>query len=219
MAIAQKLAGYSLGAADLLRRAMGKKKKEILDKEYVPFRDGMKANGYSDGAIKTLWDILVPFSDYAFNRAHTAGYGLVSFWTAYLKANYPAEYMAALLTSVRDDKDKSALYLAECRRMGIKVLPPDVNDSDGDFTPRGTDIRFGLEAIRNVGANVVAGIVRTRAGEGPLRRLRRLPAQGRRPPGLQQEDRRVARQGRRLRLARPHPQGAASACTSRPSTR
>jgi len=166
MAIAQTLAGYSLGAADLLRRAMGKKKKEILDREYGPFSDGMKANGYSDAAIKTLWDILVPFSDYAFNRAHTAGYGLVSFWTAYLKANYPAEYMAALLTSVRDDKDKSALYLAECRRMGIKVLPPDVNDSDSDFTPRGTDIRFGLSAIRNVGTNVVASIVSTRTGKG-----------------------------------------------------
>ena len=166
MAIAQQLAGYTLGAADLLRRAMGKKKKEILDKEYIPFSEGMRANGYSDGAIKTLWDILVPFSDYAFNRAHTAGYGLVSFWTAYLKANYPAEYMAALLTSVRDDKDKSALYLAECRRMGIKVLPPDVNDSDSDFTPRGTDIRFGLAAIRNVGTNVVASIVATRSGKG-----------------------------------------------------
>ncbi|MFN2539474.1 MAG: DNA polymerase III subunit alpha [Mycobacteriales bacterium] len=166
MAIAQHLAGYTLGAADLLRRAMGKKKKEILDKEYIPFRDGMKANGYSDDAIKTLWDILVPFSDYAFNRAHTAGYGLVSFWTAYLKANFPAEYMAALLTSVKDDKDKSALYLAECRRMGIKVLPPDVNDSDSDFTPRGTDIRFGLSAIRNVGTNVVASIVATRQEKG-----------------------------------------------------
>jgi DNA polymerase-3 subunit alpha len=166
MAIAQQLAGYSLGAADLLRRAMGKKKKEILDKEYVPFSDGMKANGYSEGAVKTLWDILVPFSDYAFNRAHTAGYGLVSYWTAYLKANYPAEYMAALLSSVRDDKDKSALYLAECRRMGIKVLPPDVNDSDSDFTPRGTDIRFGLTAIRNVGANVVGSIVATRTAKG-----------------------------------------------------
>jgi DNA polymerase-3 subunit alpha len=166
MAIAQKLAGYTLGAADLLRRAMGKKKKEILDKEYVPFSGGMKANGYSDDAIKTLWDILVPFSDYAFNRAHTAGYGLVSFWTAYLKANFPAEYMAALLTSVKDDKDKSALYLAECRRMGIKVLPPDVNDSDSDFTPRGTDVRFGLSAIRNVGTNVVASIVKTRTEKG-----------------------------------------------------
>ncbi len=166
MAIAQKLAGYTLGNADLLRRAMGKKKREILDKEYIPFSEGMKANGYSEGAIKTLWDTLVPFADYAFNRAHTAGYGLVSFWTAYLKANYPAEYMAALLTSVKDDKDKSALYLAECRRMGIKVLPPDVNDSDSDFTPRGTDIRFGLSAIRNVGTNVVASIVGTRDSKG-----------------------------------------------------
>ncbi len=94
MAIAQKVAGYSLGKADLLRRAMGKKKREILDKEFEGFEAGMQANGYSDAAIKTLWDILVPFSDYAFNKAHTAGYGLVSYWTAYLKANYPAEYMA-----------------------------------------------------------------------------------------------------------------------------
>jgi DNA polymerase III subunit alpha len=166
MAIAQQLAGYTLGQADLLRRAMGKKKKEILDKEYVPFSDGMKANGYSDAAIKKLWDVLVPFSDYAFNKAHTAGYGLVSYWTAFLKANYPAEYMAALLTSVKDDKDKSALYLGECRRMGIKVLPPDVNESDSNYTPRGTDIRFGLSAIRNVGENVVASIAATRAAKG-----------------------------------------------------
>jgi DNA polymerase-3 subunit alpha len=166
MALAQRLAGYTLGQADLLRRAMGKKKKEILDKEYVPFSDGMRANGYSDAAIKTLWDILVPFSDYAFNKSHTAGYGLVSYWTAYLKTNFPAEYMAALLTSIRDDKDKSALYLNECRRMGIKVLPPDVNESDSNYTPRGTDIRFGLSAIRNVGENVVASIAATRAAKG-----------------------------------------------------
>ena len=166
MAIAQQVAGYSLGQADLLRRAMGKKKKEVLDKEFVPFSDGMRERGYSEGAIKTLWDILVPFADYAFNKAHTAGYGLVSYWTAYLKANYPAEYMAALLTSVRDDKDKSALYLHECRRMGIKVLPPDVNDSDADYTPRGSDIRFGLAAIRNVGRNVVASIVSARTSQG-----------------------------------------------------
>ena len=166
MAIAQKLAGYSLGSADLLRRAMGKKKKEILDKEYVPFAEGMRANGYSEAAIKTLWDILVPFSDYAFNKAHTAGYGLVSYWTAYLKANYPAEYMAGLLTSIADDKDKSAIYLNECRRMGIKVLPPDVNESQSDFAPVGTDIRFGLSAIRNVGANVVDSIIRTRTAKG-----------------------------------------------------
>jgi DNA polymerase-3 subunit alpha len=166
MAIAQKLAGYSLGAADLLRRAMGKKKKSILDKEYIPFSEGMRANGYSDAAIKTLWDILVPFSDYAFNKAHSAAYGLLSYWTAYLKANYPAEYMAGLLTSVRDDKDKSALYLNECRRMGIKVLPPDVNESESNFTPVGSDIRFGLSAIRNVGENVVESIVASRRSKG-----------------------------------------------------
>jgi DNA polymerase-3 subunit alpha len=166
MAIAQKVAGYSLGKADLLRRAMGKKKREILDKEFEGFNAGMKGNGYSDAAIKTLWDILVPFSDYAFNKAHTAGYGLVSYWTAYLKANYPAEYMAALLTSVRDDKDKSALYLNECRRMGIKVLPPDVNASAANFTPVDTDIRFGLTAIRNVGVNVVEAIVTVREAKG-----------------------------------------------------
>jgi DNA polymerase-3 subunit alpha len=166
MAIAQQLAGYTLGAADLLRRAMGKKKKEILDKEYVPFSEGMKANGYSPAAIKTLWDILVPFSDYAFNKAHTAGYGLIAYWTAYLKANYPAEYMAALLTSVGDDKDKSAVYLAECRRMGIKVLPPDVNASTLRFTAVGEDIRFGLGAVRNVGVNVVESIMRSRRDKG-----------------------------------------------------
>jgi len=166
MAIAQKVAGFSLGRADLLRKAMGKKNKEILDKEYVPFEAGMKENGFSTAAIKRLWDVLIPFSDYAFNRAHSAGYGVVSFWTAYLKANFPTEYMAALLTSVRDDKDKSALYLSECRRMGIKVLPPDVNESNAEYTPRGKDIRFGLAAIRNVGEGVVASIKAARTTKG-----------------------------------------------------
>ncbi|SFN83780.1 DNA polymerase III, alpha subunit [Pseudonocardia ammonioxydans] len=166
MAIAQTLAGYSLGQADLLRRAMGKKKKEILDKEYVTFAGGMKENGYSEDAVKTLWDILLPFSDYAFNRAHSAAYGVVSYWTAYLKANYPAEYMAGVLTSVRDDKDKAAVYLAECRRMGVTVLPPDVNDSVRNFAPVGNDIRFGLGGIRNVGHNVVDAIVAARREKG-----------------------------------------------------
>ena len=166
MAIAQKVAGFSLGRADLLRKAMSKKNKDILDKEYVNFEAGMIANGFSTAPIKKLWDTLIPFSDYAFNRAHSAGYGLVSYWTAYLKANYPTEYMAALLTSVRDDKDKSALYLNECRRMGIKVLPPDVNESSSDYTPLGKDIRFGLTAIRNVGENVVASIVSNRSTKG-----------------------------------------------------
>lgn len=166
MAIAQKVAGFSLGRADLLRKAMGKKDRKILDKEYVFFQEGMKANGFSDGAIEKLWQTLIPFSDYAFNRAHSAGYGVVSYWTAYLKANYPTEYMAALLTSVRDDKDKSALYLSECRRMGIQVLPPDVNESNSEYTPRGIDIRFGLAAIRNVGEGVVAIIKRSRESKG-----------------------------------------------------
>ena len=166
MAIAQKLAGFSLGRADLLRKAMGKKNKEILDKEYVHFEEGMRNNGFSSIAIEELWKTLIPFSDYAFNRAHSAGYGVLSFWTAYLKANYPTEYMAALLTSVRDDKDKSALYLNESRRMGIKVLPPDVNFSNAEYTPGGNDIRFGLTAIRNIGENVVASIVKNRNEKG-----------------------------------------------------
>ena len=166
LAIARKVAGFSLGRADLLRKAMGKKNKEILDKERVHFESGMKANNFSADAVEKLWQTLIPFSDYAFNRAHSAGYGLLSFWTAYLKANYPTEYMAALLTSVRDDKDKSALYLNECRRMGIKVLPPDVNESDSEYTPRGADIRFGLTAIRNVGENVVASIISNRISKG-----------------------------------------------------
>ena len=166
LAIARKVAGFTLGRADLLRKAMGKKDKKILDKERVHFEEGMKSNGFSEDATEKLWQTLIPFSDYAFNRAHSAGYGLLSFWTAYLKANYPAEYMAALLTSVRDDKDKSALYLNECRRMGIKVLPPDVNESDSGYTPIGKDIRFGLTAIRNVGENVVASIIENRKTKG-----------------------------------------------------
>src|SRR5690625_3371429 len=145
---------------------MGKKKKEILDKEFIPFHAGMQERGYSDEAIQAVWDTLVPFAGYAFNKAHSAAYGVVSYWTGYLKANYPTEYMAALLTSVRDDKDKSALYLNECRHMGITVLPPSVNSSAHAFTAVGEDIRFGLGAIRNVGANVVAGIIAAREEKG-----------------------------------------------------
>ena len=209
MEIAQKLAGYTLGNADLLRRAMGKKKKEVLDAEYVPFSEGMKAKGFNEASIAALWGVLVPFSDYAFNKAHTAAYGLVSYWTAYLKANYPAEYMAALLTSVGDDKDKSALYLGECRRMGIKVLPPDVNDSIGQFAAVGTDIRFGMQAIRNVGHNVVEAIIAARDGEGALHLVPRLHVQGARGR-VQQAHHRVAHQGRRLRRARRDPDGPAA---------
>lgn len=163
---AQIMAGYSLGQADLLRRAMGKKKPEVLAKEFVNFEKGAREKGYSDAAIKAVWDTLVPFAGYAFNKAHSAGYGLVAYWTAYLKANYPAEYMAGLLQSVGDNKDKMALYLNECRRMGITVLPPDVNDSSAKFTAVGNDIRFGLTGVRNVGRNVVDAIVEAREAKG-----------------------------------------------------
>jgi DNA polymerase-3 subunit alpha len=180
MAAAQKAAGFTLGKADLLRRAMGKKDKKELDKQYEGFSDGMKANGYSEEAIKALWDTLLPFADYAFNRAHSAAYGVLSYWTAYLKANFPAEYMAALLTSVGDSKDKLGLYLSECRRMGINVLAPDVNESIAAFSAVGKDIRFGLGAVRNVGLNVVDGIASARADKGRFTTfhdfLRKVPA-------------------------------------------
>ncbi len=166
MAIAQVLAGFSLGAADNMRRAMGKKKHEELMKQFAGFEAGMLERGYPPDAIKTLWDILLPFADYANNKTHSAAYGVITYWTAYLKANYPTEYMAALLTSVKDDKDKMAIYLNECRRMKIQVLPPDVNESAHDFTAVGRDIRFGLTAIRNVGSNVVDGIVEARTDKG-----------------------------------------------------
>lgn len=162
MAVAQRVAGYTLGQADLLRRAMGKKKPEELEKQFEMFSSGMRANGYSPSAIKALWDTLLPFADYAFNKAHSAGYAVLSYWTAYLKANFPSEYMAALLTSVGDSKDKLGVYLNECRKMGIRVLPPDVNQSIDIFAAVGEDIRFGLAAIRNVGQNVVDAIAQSR---------------------------------------------------------
>ncbi|WP_280390521.1 DNA polymerase III subunit alpha [Nocardia brasiliensis] len=166
MQIAQRVAGFSMGRADVLRRAMGKKKLDVLEKEFEGFRAGMRDNGFSDEAVQALWDTVLPFAGYAFNKSHAAGYALVGYWTAYLKANYPAEYMAALLTSVADNKDKSAVYLSECRQLGIKVLAPDVNESSLRFAAVGTDIRFGLGGVRNVGANVVNSIIETRTRKG-----------------------------------------------------
>ncbi|MFI5755288.1 DNA polymerase III subunit alpha [Streptomyces sp. NPDC051569] len=163
---AQVLAGYSLGQADLLRRAMGKKKPEVLAKEFVPFQAGCRERGYSDEATQAVWDVLVPFAGYAFNKSHSAAYGLVSYWTAYLKANFPAEYMAALLTSVADDKDKAAIYLADARKNGVNVLPPDVNESVAEFTAVGEDVRFGLKSVRNVGDGVIESLIATRRSKG-----------------------------------------------------
>jgi len=179
--IAQKVAGYSLGKADLLRKAMGKKKPEVLKKEFVPFRDGMRAQGYSDEAVQALWDTLIPFADYAFGRAHTACYGQLAYYTAWLKAHYPTEYMAALLGSVGDEKDHLGVYLAECRRMGIKVLVPDINISEYAFTPKDGQIRFGLGAIRDVGGGVVAAIIegrKDRPYQDFLDYIERVPLEG-----------------------------------------
>ena len=162
---ARILAGYSLGKADVLRRAMGKKKPEVLAKEKVPFFAGMKAHGYSQEAAQAVWDILVPFSGYAFNKAHSAAYGLISYWTAYLKTHYPVEFMAALLQGASTNKDKTALYLGEARRMGIQVLSPDVNESVYEYSAVGDVVRFGLGAIRNVGKAAVDAIVKEREND------------------------------------------------------
>ena len=169
MRISQKVANYTAGQADGFRKAMGKKKPEVLAKEFVTFEAGMKENGFSSEAIKSLWDTIEPFAAYAFNKSHAAGYGLVSFWTGYLKANYTSEYMAALLTSVADRKDKSAIYLADCRHLGIRVLSPDVNESAYTYQSVGEDIRFGLGAVRNVGEDVVASIVNSRGKIGKFK--------------------------------------------------
>ena len=161
---ARILAGYSLGRADVLRRAMGKKKPDVLAKEQVPFFEGMKAHGYSQEAAQAVWDVLVPFSGYAFNKAHSAAYALIAYWTAYLKTHYPVEFMAALLQNERTNKDKTALYLGEARRMGIRILAPDINESVSEYSAVGDVVRFGLGAIRNVGDKVVADIIKERQG-------------------------------------------------------
>jgi DNA polymerase III subunit alpha len=165
----QKVAGYSAGEADLVRKAIGKKIESLMRKEEPRFLAGCRDKGLTDEQARTLWRLIQPFAGYSFNRAHAAGYGLVTWQTAYLKARHPVEYMAALLTSVKDDKDARPKYLGSCRRMGITVLPPDVNDSDSDFTPAAGEekaIRYGLSAVRNVGEQVVEAIVAARRDKG-----------------------------------------------------
>lgn len=166
MRIAQKLAGFTLGQADVLRKAMGKKKAEVLQQQFASFEAGMLKNGYSKDSIDTLWEILVPFSSYAFNKSHSEAYALVSYQTAYLKAHYPSEFMAGLLASNNGKKEKIAAYLGECRRMGIPVLVPDVNASRANYWAVGDEIRIGLSAVRSVGANVVDGIIKAREEKG-----------------------------------------------------
>ena len=144
----------------------------------------MKDNGYSPEATQAVWDVLLPFSAYGFNKSHTAGYGLVSYWTAYLKANYPAEYMAALLTSVGTNKDKMAVYLAETRRMGVKVLPPDVNESQAQLRPRRgpTSGSGSAPSATSAPPRWSASIESTRTGQGRLHLVRGLPGQVPRSP-------------------------------------
>jgi DNA polymerase-3 subunit alpha len=174
MRVAQKFAGYTLEEADNLRKACGKKIRALIAAEREKFVAGCVTEGYGDKLGTELFDIIEPFADYAFNKSHSYGYGLVAYQTAWLKAHYPVEYMAALLTSVKDNKDKTAVYLAECRAMGIAVLPPDVNRSVAEFAPDlsadrvGNAILFGMAAVRNVGEGLVERIVDERKTNGPF---------------------------------------------------
>jgi DNA polymerase-3 subunit alpha len=176
MRVAQRFAGYSLAQADSLRKAMGKKSREVMAKEKEAFVDGVEATGYGGALGQSLFTTIEQFADYAFNKSHSFGYGFITFQTAYLKAHHPAEYLSALLTSVKANLDKAAIYLSECRTMGIEVTVPDINRSVSDFAPvvevaaDGTEIRkiaFGLSAVRNVGAGLVGLLLAEREANGP----------------------------------------------------
>jgi DNA polymerase-3 subunit alpha len=165
MTVAQEMAGYSMADADELRRAMGKKIKSVMQAEEEKFVEGCIAQGHDEQTGRDLFRLIEHFAGYGFNKSHSAGYGLVAYQTAYLKAHYPAEYLASLLTATKTNKDRTAVYLNECRQMGIQVLVPDVNESESDFTVRDGRIRFGLSAVRNVGEGVVERIVEARETE------------------------------------------------------
>ena len=171
MKIAQDLAGYSLGEADLLRRAMGKKKISEMEKHREIFIEGASKNDFPRKPANDLFDQMVLFAEYCFNKSHSTAYGFVTFQTAYLKANYPVEYMAALLTAISGDQDKVQMYIASCMSMGIKVLPPDVNQSEVDFTPLDGQILFGLSAVRNVGLGAIEALIASRKEKGDFTSL------------------------------------------------
>lgn len=166
MQISNVIAGYSLGDADLLRRAMGKKKKEEMDAQSERFLKGAVAKGFNKKKAERIFDAMAKFAGYGFNKSHSAAYAYLAYVTAYLKANYPVEFMSALLTSETGNTAKVVKYINECREMGIKILPPDVNESAFSFTPAGSAIRFGLGAIKNVGQNAVEAVTRAREEEG-----------------------------------------------------
>ncbi|MDW7739516.1 MAG: DNA polymerase III subunit alpha [Bacillota bacterium] len=163
MEIAARMAGFTLGQADLLRRAIGKKKKEILNQQKQLFIAGCQENGYSKELAAETYDLILKFADYGFNKSHAAAYAMIAYQTAYLKANYTVEFMAALMTVYYSNSDKVALYIADCRRMGIEVLPPDINESETHFTVIGDKrIRFGLAAVKNVGLGAIESIIAAR---------------------------------------------------------
>jgi len=168
MQTAAVIAGFSLGQADELRRAMGKKKPEVLAQKRSVFREGAKANGVDEKKADEIFDLMEYFSGYGFNKSHSAAYAVISYQTAWLKANYPVEYMAALLTSIMDNADKVPKYIEECRHVGIPILPPDINESYASFTVVGDKIRFGLAAVKNVGRDAVATIIEERKKNGPI---------------------------------------------------
>src|SRR3989441_739641 len=171
MQIANRMAGYSLGEADLLRRAMGKKKPEEMAKQRERFVEGAVQRGFPQKKIEKIFDLMAQFAGYGFNKSHSAAYALLAYHTAYLKTHYPVEFMAALLTSVTGNTDDVVKYINECRETGIGVEPPDINVSDANFTPHGKAIRFGLAAVRNVGHNAIDSII---AGRTELGRYRSL---------------------------------------------
>ncbi len=171
MQISNRLAGYSLGDADLLRRAMGKKKLEEMVKQRARFIAGALERGFPQKKIEKIFDLMEQFAGYGFNKSHSAAYAYLAFVTAYLKAHYPVDFMAALLTSETGNTAKVVKYINECRDMGITVLPPDVNHSDWSFTPDGEAIRFGLGAVKNLGQSAVEAIGRARAESGRFRSL------------------------------------------------
>ena len=171
MQLSNRLAGYSLGDADILRRAMGKKKQEEMDKQRVRFVQGALARGHSQRKVEKIFDQMAKFAGYGFNKSHSAAYAYLAYVTAYLKAHYPLEFMSALLTSVTANADNVVKYINECREMGIQVLAPDVNSSGRDFTPDGEGVRIGLRAIRNVGDSAADSIIEARRTSGPFKSL------------------------------------------------
>tara|TARA_B110000438_G_scaffold54823_1_gene54882 strand:- start:1149 stop:4637 length:3489 start_codon:yes stop_codon:yes gene_type:complete len=169
MRVAQRIAGYTLSEADDLRKACGKKKRDLIAQHRVKFVEGTIASGYEEALGTQLFDIIEPFADYAFNKSHAFGYGLISYQTAYLKANYRVEFMAAVLTGVKHNLDKAGIYLNDCRQAGITVQVPDINQSEVDFSSKDGVIPFGLSAVRNVGEGVVTPIVEERKANGPYK--------------------------------------------------